>query len=296
MRTINEAVSTQSLLAMLVTNARYALKLAEDPVKFCRKYKFNEAITIELADFMKTYGQQFMKSALLLKKKRFDSILEALPILMKIYGEECIENMWERYLTTLSLNDIVPKNPLSESIIFCTYILEFEKTTSIEKNLVKYEISRNQSILDHGLENKKYKRQAVELDFDTQTDFFSHKPIIHPSFKLVTFKINISSLVQSVLNGKNTADLESIAVQSNETILFSKNWIKGGILSIKLTNDLHEIIKILSTALSTADFIRKVKNRFNQSDSDILKLLVTLKNTGVITFSSIICLENNHAK
>lgn len=282
--TINNISSTQTILAMVITNTRYALKLAEDPRKFCNKFHFNNRVSDELCNFIASNGQQFMKSSLLLKKKRFDAILETLSILAKIYSTDEIECMWDRYLTRLTLEDLVPKNPLLESTLFCETIIKYEQISDIEKNLIQYEIERNKSIVEHALENTAYKNQAIEFNHDNIETHQNHKPILHPSFRISQFDMNISDIVQNVLSGTEKNKLNNIHKAQTESILFCKNWSKGGILSIKLSNELLEAIKLISNSTSTKAYVDNVAMTLKKTDLDIKKLLTTLKNSGVIIF------------
>src|SRR3990167_4792195 len=111
--------SIQTLIAKIVTNPKYVIKALHSPNRFIKTLNLSNVLSTQLLEFLNNYGSQFLAASFVLKKKRYDAIIEALPLISQIYAPEQLEAFWDRYLTRIDLNQIVSKNPIVESINFC---------------------------------------------------------------------------------------------------------------------------------------------------------------------------------
>lgn len=274
--------SIQTIMAMLITNKRYALKAFENPKKFINRYQVSEKISNEFVLFINNFGAKFISSSLLLNKKRFDGVLSTLTVINKLFSISQLEMIWERYLTTIEIEEEVPKNPLLESIRFCDYINDFEKIDAIQKNIIEYEAIRNQAIIDHSFHGAAYSQLSMEFNILDQEGMKKIKGFIHPCSQIKEFNCNVSELIQRIANGCTKEDLEKSYKKSNEKMLFCKNWIKGGILSVKISEVILNAISDLSSSETMSDFLVSLFEKSSISSIDANTLIKLLIQSGIM--------------
>ncbi|MDP1574324.1 MAG: hypothetical protein Q8L78_05285 [Coxiellaceae bacterium] len=277
-----KSASIQTIMAMLITNKRYVLKALENPKKFINQYQVSEKTSDEFITFINNYGSKFISSALLLNKKRFDSVISALTVINKLFSISQLEMIWERYLTTIEIDEEVPKNPLLESIRFCQYVNDFEKIDEIQRNLIEYETIRNQVIIDHSLHNVGYSQLSAEFNTAIPEEAKKIKGFIHPCAQIKEFSCNISELIQALANDSSKEDLKRVYKGSNEKMLFCKNWIKGGILSVKISEVILNAIAILHSSKTLPDFITLLSEKLSINSIDANTLIKMLIQSGIM--------------
>lgn len=276
----------QLFLSKLVSNANYALKAFENPRRFIKSQMLSDTISVQFIQFMEEYGSQFVASSLILRRKRYLDVITALDLLSHLYSEIQLEKFWNRYMSNFELNDAVPKNPLMESVVFCQYLLKNEKISETEYELISYECIQNQTTIEYGLHEQGYSHLKLSPNdvnfFDSEEIFL----LFHPCMKIHIFKCNISELIKAVKKDQSLDQITEQFKNCEENIVFYKNWHKGVMTSVKISETLKNIIGYIKYSNNSKQAYNNIKNNLNIDADECKKILQTLIQLGMILLIS----------
>lgn len=261
----------QTVLAILITNSCMVENLPLEANKILNRFRLKLKDKNELKLFFKKHHKQFIASSLLLKKKRWDDIQNSLHLIRKIFEKSNLDDFFEKYLRQIHYRESVPKNPLVESVIFCKYLIESGCCKdSVKTEIINYEILRNSVIINFISDDTKYIHHHLMTEQLGNLDLNRNVFFIHPSAKIAHFNFNVSAYVQEIANEEKVLKFKTEYISEIQSLLFYKNWIKGGASVIKLNKLIEKIFdavfqfKVISleTILQndwpySADFIKK---------------------------------------
>lgn len=273
--------SAQSVLAKLVTMPHLCEKINEDADKILGNFLLLDHDKVKLLQFFKTYSVKFIASSRLLKKKRWDDVCEAMQLFKHVVAPDELAISWDNYLRTLDIKADSPKNPLIESVNFCTYLLN-EKIFEgyVINELIKYEIVRNNVIINYSNDTTSY-LDKFHTEINYNLDRHNTVLFVHPCAQISVFNINISYYIDAAYNNKlSKADIERFTPEK-QTIICYKNWKNGGVATIKTGKIIQDIVyEILNVKHISIDALLTRFNQFNESD--ILNLIKKLTDAGII--------------
>lgn len=223
----------QQALAKLITNPNFCENYYTHRDEIIKTLSLKIEAAHQLDSFYKLNENKFKASARILKKNRWDDIKASLPVTTNFINNELLHSIWENYLSKLGLNDNIPKNPLSESIIFLNFAENHNLLTSIDKQVIRYERIRNEVTYNHHNNFKLY--SIVKHDTANIIDSLGKfKIYIHDCFRIESFQYNIPFVLKQ--GSKDKINCE------DTVILFFKNLKKEGIGTIKITSDVRNLI------------------------------------------------------
>ncbi|OGT38687.1 MAG: hypothetical protein A3F11_03590 [Gammaproteobacteria bacterium RIFCSPHIGHO2_12_FULL_37_14] len=273
MSSLNDGLQdpTQLLLAKLVTNPRYVREVISNADEFLNILGIEKNQKIELVDFFKNHGEKFLASSQLLAKKRLDNIVEAMQVGRKIFSYELLKRYFENYLEKTGLDEYVDKNPISESILFCKYIIANENTDEREKVILDYDLTRNIVLQQLMNDHKSYESLVYDLETVINTKDCQLSALIHPSIQIKKFPAGTSLMVKAIIN--NVPNVGISASTDEEILIFHKNWRKGGVVTLKVSPPTVEFIKILMRC-DTLEHSYQMLNKELGADIEISKSMV----------------------
>ncbi len=294
MNTIPSITNIQSLLAKAVTHPYQAEMMVKNPEKFIENIGAAHEAKHMIFDFIKNYGDKFINASLLLKKKRYDGVIAALPLLAKIYNQEKLLTYWEAYLKSHTIDHQAEKNPINESIEFCNYLLNNQSSGKAEQQLLHYEIKRNQTLLAYGEHEYAYSHLQQVFNETSRESWQQVKIFFHPCAQIEIFPCNISILLKMLQSNADLQALEAAYVAKTETLFLYKNWHKGLITVIYLNQIFRTAIDELKQGTNLAEFLHK-KLKENVEENEIITFIRSLINSGIAILIPVNIKENPHA-
>jgi predicted transcriptional regulator len=268
---MNATKTIQKAIAMLVTH----LYVAENYKDFRREVivvlNLSEIDVEILDDFYEKNKENFVASARILQKNRWDDIKLSLPIIAEYIEKNRLDNIWNYYIRKNNLIEFPSKNPLAESIEFARFAENCCLVTQVEQQLIKYERIRNEVTYNH---HENFVSYSFDKNVNVNEDNMDKLSVfIHMCYKIKDFDCDIIKMIN-----KNNDEIKI----DNYKVLFFKNLNKEGIGTLKITNDINDIIENLKIAKNLLETyccyepaLTKVK---------FLQLLRTLKELGVLAF------------
>ncbi|KTD02732.1 hypothetical protein [Fluoribacter gormanii] len=223
----------QQTLAKLITNPRYCENYDSLKNEIISTLNLSADVANMLDSFYNVNKQKFQASARILKKSRWDDIKASLPVTTGYLNDDVLQSLWESYLSHLQINSIVSKNPLSESILFLDYAEKSNLLSSLDKQIIKYEKTRNEVTYDHHNDFTVYSI-INRNDNEPIDNLNNYKIYIHSCFRIESFSYNIPA----ILRNTSKDDVET----DNTLILFFKNLKKEGIGTIKISADVKDLL------------------------------------------------------
>jgi hypothetical protein len=263
METKRETV--QSVLAKLITTPAHTVCDMNNSEKLLSPFNLSENDKKLLIQFFENYGEKFRASTILLRKRRWDNIKQSLQLVTKIFKFHPLEQYWDAYLKQLTYFNKTPKNPLIESVQFCEFLLTLNDLPVVYYPLIEYEKTRNQTIINYSLDFNDYKNNNKNI-------------LIHPCYIIKDFNCNISELVKLILLENLPQSLEKTYALSNESILFYKNWRKGGVATLKIT----PVIKNFIFLITQGNTFSSISESLNLSKEVFDRFLKKLIDCGLI--------------
>jgi hypothetical protein len=262
----NKAI--QKTLAVLITN----LNILENYERFRDQIIFdlhlNENDIQVIDNFYYDNKSRFIASARILKKNRFDDIKASLPIAVEFLGPERLEKVWGSYLDNITIKDSPPKNPLAESIFFTLFAEKSSLFNAIEKQIIRYEKIRNEVTYRHHENFIFHYPKTVYCNEFKELD--SCAVYIHECYCIGIFDYNISAII----NKK-----DKTLINENSTVLFFKNLKKEGIGTLRLSNDVREILEKVIDCQNLLEAYLFFEERL--AKSEFLEFLKNLEQLGV---------------
>lgn len=218
--------------------------------------------------FLSTHGSAFRVSVLLLRKRRMDNILDTLPVVRKLFSEYEVACYWDDYLSSLAVGESTPQNPLLESVYFGKFIQRQLPDSDIHAVLVSYDVARNEVLAAIAAQT------TVYLHASTHAGSTRWAPLLHPSVRVQTFPSNVGALVRMLTAGGERNSVVGTSNNQPESILFFKNWTRGGVGSLRVNAAVEKVLPLLNGKYS-ADYL------ISQSAA-LQNLLNVLDNSGAI--------------
>ena len=295
MNRVDPSNNIQLLLSKLVTNPSFLIKSLENPAKFVKSINLTDSTAQQFIEFAEKYGQKFMISALVLRKKRLIDIKASLNLLNIFYNERQFDKFWDRYLSEIELDDVVPKNPLLESVKFCQYLLDKEKISTLEQSLITYDLVKTKVMIDYGLHPHAYNHLRYSNLDEKLLNSENTKIFFHPCMQIQPFNNNISEVVKYLLKNKSSKEIVNIIHQpSIEELLFFKNIHKGTILAVKLDNTLKSVIEALQQSEHSRHAFENMKRYLNINLKESINVVKNLVDSGLVMLipnnSEVLCL------
>tara|TARA_R110000868_G_scaffold396846_3_gene669214 strand:- start:191 stop:1069 length:879 start_codon:yes stop_codon:yes gene_type:complete len=263
--------STQLLLAKLVTNPRLVREAINKTDEFMGWLNIGEKQRHELVGFIKTHGERFLASSQLLAKKRLDDIIDAMQVGRKIFVYELIQNYFENYIEKTGLDEYVSKNPIVESIHFCKYIISNENICDRERIVLEYDLTRNLVLHELMIDGESYGELIQEPEAVSSAPVCQIKALIHPSIRIKKFPAGTSLMIKAIAN--NSSDDRLLISSEEEILIFHKNWLKSGVVTLKVSPDTVEFIKTLMSTDSLGHAYHLL-HEVSGVDIEILKQVV----------------------
>jgi hypothetical protein len=273
-------VTAQEALARLVVNPAASLRILETRCPSSVGLDIWGKERSNLVSFLNTHGRAFRTSVLLLRKRRLDNVLETLSVTAKLFSDYELSCYWDDYLASIAIDFPSPKNPLLESIRFCCFLLNSLPPVAPQAALVAYDLARNKVIVDAAADETSYRHDShIE-------DHARWAPLLHPSARAEAFSTNVGAMVKLVAQGADRNRVFEVSNGQPETILFFKNWARGGVGSLRINTatrnslalfdgrrtakeliDMSPALFNLLTAMSAVSAIAQVVIREKQDES-----------------------------
>jgi hypothetical protein len=271
-------VTAQQALAMLVVNPAAALRVLETQSLSCVGLDVPAQERDQFTSFLVVHGRAFRASVLLLRKRRMDNVLDTLTVTKQLFSEYELACYWDDYLASLAIDAMTPKNPLLDSTSFGRFILAGLAPADPQTALVAYDVARNEVLAAVAADESQYNRI---LDVE---DTSRWAPFVHPSTRMETFPTNVGTMVKLLASGKERNQVLEASTAQAESILFFKNWVRGGVGSLRAN-------AAVSSALALLDGRLSAKSLADRSPA-FHKLLTALDAAGAIARVAITETEN----
>lgn len=232
-------VSVQQALAMLVVNPAASLRLLETRCPSSVGLEIPDQEQGELVSFLDTHGRAFRTSVLLLRKRRLDNVVDTLTVVPRVFSEYELACYWDDYLASIAIGAPSPMNPLLESIQFCRFVLDALAPNDPHSALVAYDLARNEVMAAVASDEATYRHDP------RNDDPALWAPLVHPSARVEVFPTNVGAMVKLLTQG---GDRNRVLATSNgqpETVLFFKNWTRGGVGSMRLNAAAKDALVLL---------------------------------------------------
>ncbi|ASQ47055.1 hypothetical protein [Legionella clemsonensis] len=260
----------QQALAKLITNPKYC----ENYFNFRNEIIASLNLSADVADMLDSFynenKQKFQASARILKKNRWDDIKASLPITADYIHGDVLEKLWENYLNALNLDSNVPKNPLSESIHFLNYVEDNNSLSLLDKQIIKYEKTRNEVTYQHHNDFNSYP-QTIRHD-EAINCLENFNVYIHNCFRIEQFSYNIPVILKM--------SSKEISAPDNTLILFFKNLKKEGVGTIKISYDVKNILLQSVESPNLSEAYKYFKNKLTVDE--FKELFQKLEQIGVL--------------
>ncbi|MBB3229155.1 hypothetical protein FHW69_003809 [Luteibacter sp. Sphag1AF] len=260
--------SAQEALAKLVVNPPIALRVLRDGCPESVGLFMAEADRQELVAFLDQHGPAFRMSVLLLRKRRMDNVLETLSTVSQMFSDYELACYWDDYLDTLDLHVATPKNPLLESVYFARHVLTTLPANDVHSSIVAYDLARNEVIAAVAADEAIH---PVPTNAVSPSDW---APYVHPAMRSANFMHNVSAMVRMVTRGAGRNEVLQAHGKKAETIVFFKNWRKGGVGSMCATTP-------VVGAMSRMDGRKSAQHLESQSPG-VARLIDMLADTGAV--------------
>lgn len=228
------AITAQEALAKLVVNPHATALFLKSRCPSSAGLNMTECEQRVLVEFINNHAQAFRASVLLLRKRRMDNVLEALGVISRLFSEYELACYWDDYLSLLDIHAATPKNPLLESICFARHILADLPPCDVHASLVEYEVTKNEVIARVASD------ESATPDVSRAEALDQWAPYVHPAIQSATFHYNVSLLVKMISGGSVRGDVLRACVRTDETLVFFKNWRKGGVGTMRASNSVFE--------------------------------------------------------
>lgn len=271
-------VTAQQALAMLVVNPGAALRVLETQSLSCVGLYVPAEERDEFASFLAVHGRAFRASVLLLRKRRMDNVLDALTVSKQLFSEYELACYWDDYLASLPIDAMTPKNPLLDSISFGRFILAELAPADPQAALVAYDVARNEVLSAIAADESRYNRVLDAHDVSRWA------PFVHPSARMETFRTNVGTMVKLLAAGKERNQVLESCIPQAESILFFKNWVRGGVGSLRANAAASSVLPLLDGRFSAKSLIDR--------SPAFQKLLTALDAAGAIAHVAVMEMEN----
>ena len=228
---MNKTKSIQKALAIMITHPDIAENYKDFRNKVMLDLNLNPYDIKALDEFYESNKDKFSASARILKKNRWDDIKLSLPIITHYIEPKKLDKIWISYISRNNIQELTPKNPLVESILFAEFAEKNLLITSIEQQIIKYERIRNEVTFNHHENFSEYlfdKKMLLDEEGLDKTSIY-----IHRCYRIEDFEFDIPK----IMNEKNTIKANEL-LKGSYTILFFKNLNKEGIGTLKISNDI----------------------------------------------------------
>lgn len=232
-------VTVSRALAMLVVNPVAAFRVLETGSLSSVGLDVPEKERDDFSSFLLRHGQAFRASVLLLRKRRMDNVLDVLSIVAKLFSEYELACYWDDYLASIPVGELRPKNPLLESIQFGRFLLGCFPPADPHSTLVAYDVARNEVLASIAADETSYD------DIIHDEDHACWSPFLHPSAHAVEFQLKVGALVKMIASGIDRNKVLEAVVAQPETILFFKNWVRGGVGSLRINSAVNNVLVLL---------------------------------------------------
>lgn len=271
-------VTVQQALAMLVVNPAAALRVLDTQSLSCVGLDVPPQEHDEFASFLAVHGRAFRASVLLLRKRRMDNVLDTLTVSKQLFSEYELACYWDDYLASLPIDAMTPKNPLLDSISFGRFILAELTLADPQSALVAYDVARNEVLAAIAADENQYNR-VIDAEEASQW-----APFVHPAARMETFATNVGTMVKLLAAGKERNQVLEASTAQTESILFFKNWVRGGVGSLRASAAVSSAIALLDGRCSA----KSLTDRYPA----LHKLLTALDVAGAIARVAVTETEN----
>ncbi len=273
---MNKNKSIQKALAILITHPDIAENYTDFRKIFISDLNLNLLEVNLLDEFYESNKDKFTASARILKKNRWDDIKLSLPIITRLIEKKKLDTIWTNYIGRNNIQKFTPKNPLIESILFAEFAEISLLISPIEQQVIKYERIRNEVTYNHHEDFSECffeKKILINEEGIDKTSVY-----IHPCYRFEDFEFDIPTIIN-----ENKVITTDKYLKGACTILFFKNLNKEGIGTLKISNDIKNIIQQITTTddlLTTYQFYQQ-----KLTPNEFVRFLSNLEKTGVLSFT-----------
>ncbi|KTC93171.1 MULTISPECIES: hypothetical protein [Legionella] len=268
--------SIQKALAALITNYNILENYNNYREQIISELNLSQSDANILNDFYESNKHSFTASAKILKKNRWDDIQLSIPISASYIDHQTLSLIWEDYLSAYKITDIVPKNPLVESILFLNFVENSHLLNAVQKELIKYERIRNEVTYKH---HENFISPTINQEHNPTEDTMSfYSSYMHECNRIETFEYNISAVII------NHPINEEEIVKEICYVLFFKNLNKEGIGTLRISCDGKNIIDNISTNMGSLLEIYEF-NKTKLTKKEFLQFIANLKKIGVLSIN-----------
>lgn len=268
--------SIQKAIAILITHPNIAENYNDFRKKVAFDLNLNKFELNALDKFYESNKDKFTASARILKKNRWDDIKLSLPIITRLIEKIKLDNIWDDYIGRNNIREFTPKNPLIESILFANFAEKSNFITPVEQQVIKYERIRNEVTYDHHEDSSEFyfdKKTPLDEEGLAKTSVY-----IHLCYRFEDFKYDIPKIINE--NNAIETDEQLMGIY---TVLFFKNLNKEGIGTLKISNDIKDIIQRITTTNSLLNAYLFYCNKLTKSE--FVFFLSSLEKVGVLVFT-----------
>ena len=276
----------QTALVRIATTPAAALSLIDSRDVKASGLGLSFANEQRLIHFLEKYNRQFKIYVLLIKKKRWNGIRSYFVIIPRLYLGYELECLWEDYVARLTFDTPAEAGSLKESVQFGNYLLSHAAWSDAHRELVRYELCRNETIIEWISNSAVYPVECLPvLDLDAypqdQTEVF-----VHPCMRIESFTVNVTQLVRDFSSGGNRDTVLAGMEKTIETLVYFKRCNKAGIGVLKVSSALAGVLRYLHPGQMLGTVRAATSNEISAYAEHIDTILQKLCKAGVLMFRS----------
>ena len=272
---MNDSKSIQKAIASLITHPNVAENYSDFRNEVVLALNLNKFDIDTLDAFYANNKEKFRASARILKKNRWDDIKLSLPIVTNHIEPVTLNAIWEDYIEKNNIAELVSKNPLAESMVFAVFAEAHPLITQLEQQLIKYERIRNEVTYKHHENFSQYpvdRKTFINVENMCELSVF-----IHECYRIEAFEYDIPTILN-----KNFMKNSKCLPSDNCRILFYKNLNKEGVGTLKISDDIENIIKKIIATNNLLTAYASYQEKLTKYD--FIQFLSKLKEIGVLIF------------
>ena len=273
---MNKNKSIQKALAILITHPDIAENYTDFRKKITSDLNLNSLDVNLLDEFYESNKEKFTASARILKKNRWDDIKLSLPIITQLIEQKKLDTIWTSYIGRNNIQELTPKNPLIESILFAEFAETSLLISPIEQQVIKYERIRNEVTYNHHEDFSECLFEKKILVDENGMDKAS--VYIHPCYRFEDFEFDIPKTIS-----ENKVITTDEYLKGTYTILFFKNLNREGIGTLKISNDIKNVIQKITKTDNLLTAYRFYQQKL--TSNEFVQFLANLEKTGVLFFT-----------